>query len=119
MKTRSWTMAAEDLTGPAVLKVQSKSNRSGRVSPGIPANAGQPRKIGQSPRTQQGHSSHIHKAMCRAAIMRNWEFKCRTRKYRAGETPSQIKSQPAAVMSGRLRERGLATGCCWRVVSVL
>src|ERR1017187_2013329 len=118
MKTRSWTMAAEDLTGPAVLKVQSKSNRSGRVSPAMPANAGPPRNIGQSPRTQQGHSSHTHKAMCRAAIMRNWEFKCRTLKYRAGETPPQIKSQPAAVTSGSPHERGLTTGCCWRVVGV-
>ena len=47
MNTRPRSMAAEDLTGPAVLKVQSRVNFSGKTPSVIPNNPGPPRNMGQ------------------------------------------------------------------------
>src|SRR6266536_60639 len=47
MKTRPSTIAADDLTGPPVLKLQSSDNLSGRFPAATPVSAGLPRNIGQ------------------------------------------------------------------------
>src|SRR5207244_6407999 len=48
MKTRPPTIAADDFTGPPVLKLQSSDNLSGRIPAATPVSAGLPRNIGQS-----------------------------------------------------------------------
>jgi len=48
MNTLPWAMAADDLTGPAVLKLQSKPSLSGKRHAATPNKAGPPRNIGQS-----------------------------------------------------------------------
>src|SRR6266536_2157983 len=45
MKTRPPTIAADDLTGPPVLKLQSSDNLSGRFPAATPVRAGLPRNI--------------------------------------------------------------------------
>src|SRR5256885_8154771 len=47
MNTRPSTIAAEDLTGPPVLKLQSNDNLSGKAPEATPVRAGLPRNIGQ------------------------------------------------------------------------
>src|SRR5205823_1899570 len=47
MNTRPSTIAADDLTGPPVLKLQSSDNLSGKVPVATPVSAGLPRNIGQ------------------------------------------------------------------------
>src|SRR6266568_1506948 len=45
MNTRPSTIAADDLTGPPVLKLQSSDNLSGRFPAATPVRAGLPRNI--------------------------------------------------------------------------
>src|SRR6266436_6657655 len=47
MKTRPAAIAAEDLTGPWVLKVQRSARSLGRTTGETPSNAGPPRNMGQ------------------------------------------------------------------------
>src|SRR5437867_12740505 len=47
MTNRPSTMAADDLTGPPVLKLQRSDNLSGKVPAATPVSAGLPRNIGQ------------------------------------------------------------------------
>src|ERR1035438_6361885 len=103
MNTRSLTIAGEDLTGPAALKVQSRPNRSGSLPAATPVRAGQPRNIGQSPLgaaafAHLAHSSQAHKAMCRAAFANVRDLSARhgiiaqrkgRRKPKAGQEPQK------------------------------
>src|ERR1700745_442436 len=47
MKTRPPVIAADDLTGPPVLKLQRRDNLSGRFPGATPVSAGLPRNMGQ------------------------------------------------------------------------
>src|SRR5512133_1123926 len=77
-------MAGEDLTGPPVLKIQSRARRTGSVPLATPVRAGSPRNIGQAssiPSAPEisGHSTHIHAARTHKVFSRASIFAVRCR----------------------------------------
>src|ERR1041384_1901068 len=70
MNTRSCTMAAEDLTGPLVLKVQSSVTFPGKTPSAKPNSAGPPRNMGQLPAQAAEPGTESNKRMQSATLIR-------------------------------------------------
>src|SRR5260370_42554302 len=68
MTTRPPAMAAEDFTGPAVLKVQSNFNPPGRREDEAPDRAGPPRNIGQISADRAVNPARSHRTAVRGAL---------------------------------------------------
>src|SRR5580765_4942895 len=73
MNTRPLTMAAEDLTGPCVLKVHNKAGFAGSELEAIPSNDGLPRNIGQSAATPFVTINQVAKRPAVVFAQPNWD----------------------------------------------
>src|SRR5262245_1780113 len=86
MKTCPPTMAADDLTGPSVLNVQSSTGFSARLPDASPVSAGLPRNIRQSAPWASAADNPRYETMFHAMFM---HFGIRRAQYRAGAAPVQ------------------------------